>query len=213
MFAIGHFAIGYLTGKASSKLLNVKLNLPLLFAVSVIPDIDLILQPLDQTFFMHRGAMHSIILLSTLMSPFLVRYGKQAVPYLVVLLSHSLIGDFFTGGFEMLWPLSDGWFGGDFIGMASPANVAIELALFAVAAPIMFKTKDLLTMQVGKFKYVSLVVCLGALAGPMFEISQGSGTALPVLLFPPSLFWLVSFSYAILLGFRVKLRHQSQDLK
>ena len=65
MFAIGHFALGYLTGKATSKLAHVKINLPLLLAVSVIPDLDL----LFSGFMAHRGLTHSIIVISVLMIP------------------------------------------------------------------------------------------------------------------------------------------------
>jgi len=55
MFAVGHVALGYLTGKATSKLLNARINIPLLFFASNIPDIDFLLG------LEHRGTTHSLI--------------------------------------------------------------------------------------------------------------------------------------------------------
>ncbi len=50
MYAVGHFALGYLTGKVAAKSLDVKINLPLLFLASVFPDIDILIPGL-----VHRG--------------------------------------------------------------------------------------------------------------------------------------------------------------
>jgi membrane-bound metal-dependent hydrolase YbcI (DUF457 family) len=99
LFAIGHFAIGYLAGKASARILKVQLNMPLMFTASVIPDIDLL-----PRFLHHRGPTHSLITIIALTVPFLMLYRKTAVPYSVALASHSLIGDFFTGGTQLFWP-------------------------------------------------------------------------------------------------------------
>jgi membrane-bound metal-dependent hydrolase YbcI (DUF457 family) len=106
LFAIGHFALGYLVGKDSGKLANVKLNMPLLFAASVLPDIDLLL-----SFLMHRGPTHSLLTITALMIPFFIIYRKKAIPYYAALLSHLFLGDYFTGGIELFWPLSHDWFG------------------------------------------------------------------------------------------------------
>ena len=132
MYAIGHFALGYLTGKGSGRLLKAKINMPLLLVASVIPDVDLILQRVNPELFMHRGPTHSIITFTVLMIPFFVIYRKQAVPYYAALLSHSLIGDFFTGGIELFWPVSHGWFGVLNIDVSSLTNVVTELTLFAI---------------------------------------------------------------------------------
>jgi membrane-bound metal-dependent hydrolase YbcI (DUF457 family) len=201
MFAIGHFALGYLSGKGSSTLLKTNLNLPLLLVVSVIPDVDLILQMVNPTLFMHRGPTHSIITFSLLMIPFFIKYKKQAVPYFLVLLSHSLIGDFFTGGIEMLWPLSDGWFGNLALEVGSFADVIAEFSLFVIATAIMFKAKDLQTLLKPKVSNFILVIGFGAVLGPMLQMKYGSETSLPSPLLIPSFFWLVLFAYSILIAF------------
>jgi membrane-bound metal-dependent hydrolase YbcI (DUF457 family) len=200
MFAIGHFALGYLTGKGSSKLFDTKLNLPLLLVVSVLPDVDLILQSFDQTLFMHRGALHSIITFIVVMIPFFIIYRKQAIPYYVALLSHSLIGDLPTGGVEMLWPVSQTWFGNNSIPIGSLANVVAEMALFVVATVIMYKIGDLKKLLQPKTRNWILLIAFGAVLGPIFEISQRSDAGLPVLLIPASVFWLILFAYSITKG-------------
>ncbi len=90
MFAVGHFALGYIFGKTSSKIIKVKVNLPLLLADSVLPDVDLLLR-----FLAHRGPTHSLITITVLMVPFFAVYRKRALPYYAAMLSHILIGDFF----------------------------------------------------------------------------------------------------------------------
>ncbi len=198
MFAIGHFALGYLFGKGTSKLLKAKLNLPLLLAVSVIPDIDLILRTQNETLFMHRGPTHSIITFTVLMIPLFIIYRKQAVPYYAALLSHSLIGDFFTGGAELFWPVSQGWFGFANIEMRTLAPVTAEIVLFGIALVIMLKAKDLQSLLKPNRYNLTLFIAFAAVLVPMLQIGGGSEGFLPALLIVPSLFCLVLFGYAII---------------
>ena len=203
MFAIGHFALGYLTGKGSTKLLKTNLNLPLLLVASVLPDFDLVLRAFIPNL-MHRGPTHSVIALTILTIPFFIIYGKQAIPYYAALLSHSLIGDFFTGGIEMLWPLSQEWFGNLAIEIGSSADVLAELSLFTLATAIMYKAKDLKSLLKPKNSNLLLLIAFGAVLGPMLAIRYESDTALPTLLVIPSLFWLALFSYSIVVRLRAK---------
>ncbi len=209
MFAIGHLALGYLTGKGSSRVTKTRLNLPLLLAISVLPDVDLVLQAVNQTLFMHRGPVHSIITLTVCMVPFLVVYRKQAIPYYLALLSHPIFGDLPTGGIEMLWPLTQHWFGGSIIPMASLADVAAETVLFAAATAFMFKNRDLRELFNLKSGGIFLLVSFFAVLGPAIEIGQGSGAGLPWLLLPESIFWLLVLAYALVRN----LRHYYQGAK
>lgn len=196
-FAIGHFALGYLTGKGSSRLLKVKLNLPLLLAVSVISDVDLILQFVDPTLFMHRGPTHSIITFTVLLVPLFIIYRKRAVPYYAALLSHSLIGDFFTGGLELFWPMSQGWFGFENIDVKSLGSILIELVLFAVTLAIMLRTQNLQSLlKPNKYNWL-LLIAFGAVLGPMLQVGRSFEGSIPLLLVIPSLFYLVLFAYSL----------------
>ncbi len=126
MFAIGHFALGYLTGKAIAKPLHIQLNMTLLLTASVIPDVDLLLRFLD-----HRGPTHSLITIAILMTPFLIYYRKTALPYAVALASHSMIGDL-IGGTQLLWPLSTREYGALDVYVSGSFSVTLELILFII---------------------------------------------------------------------------------
>jgi membrane-bound metal-dependent hydrolase YbcI (DUF457 family) len=186
--------LGYITGKGSSKLAKVKANLPLLFAASVLPDVDLLLR-----FLTHRGPTHSLITISVLMTPFFVVYRRQAIPYYAALLSHVLIGDFFTGGVQLFWPLSQGSFGALNINVTSPANVTAELLLFFLTLPIMYKLGDLQTLLTPHNKNWALIIPLGAILGPLLTVGRGQEYALPTLLVLPSLFYIVLFAYSMVI--------------
>ena len=138
MYAVGHLALGYLSGKAASKILNVDLNLPLIFLVSVLPDIDRMIPNLE-----HRGPLHSIIVFCLLFIPFFTIYRKRSLPYFVALIQHSLIGDYLTGGTQLFWPLTNNWYGsGLTMKVTNPINILAEWILFLFFITIMFKTKD-----------------------------------------------------------------------
>jgi hypothetical protein len=87
-FAVGHLALGYLTGKASGGLLKQRINIPLILTVSIIPDIDMLIPGLY-----HGGPTHSIVLILALTFPAILLWKTKAIPYILALLSHPLIGD------------------------------------------------------------------------------------------------------------------------
>jgi len=140
-FAVGHLALGYVTGKASSKLLDVNVNLPLLFLASIISDVDLLIPSLK-----HRGPTHSLTILFLIFIPALMVYGKRAVPYFIAAIQHSLLGDYLTGGgTQLLWPITSNWYGVG-IEITSITNVYLEWIVFSMSLMLMLKTKDLWTL-------------------------------------------------------------------
>ena len=199
MFAIGHFALGYLAGKGASKFANVKVNMPLLLAASVLPDVDLILR-----FLMHRGPTHSLIILSALMVPFFVLYRKRVLPYYAAVLSHVLIGDFFTGGVQLFWPLSNSLFGAVNLSTVGLTSVVLELFFFFLALPIMYKSGDLKSLLKPHNKNWVLIIPFTATLGPLLTVGRGLEASLPLLLVVPSLFFLFLFAYALLIEIRAK---------
>ena len=136
MYAVGHLALGYLSGKTASKILNVNVNIPLLFLVSVLPDVDLLIPGLE-----HRGPMHSAIVFCLLFIPAFILFKKRAIPYFVALIQHILIGDYLTGDTQLLWPITTNWYG---LGMeiTGLTNILIEWTLFLTSTAVLFKTKD-----------------------------------------------------------------------
>jgi membrane-bound metal-dependent hydrolase YbcI (DUF457 family) len=200
--------LGYLFGKGSSKLANVKMSLPLLFAASVLPDVDLLLR-----FLMHRGPTHSFITVTVLMVPFFVVYHKQAIPYYAAVLSHIFIGDFFTGGIQLFWPLSQNWYGALNISVISLTNIIAELALFFATLPIMHKLGDLNTLWKPHNKNLALIIPLCAVLGPSFAFGRGGESILPTLLLAPSIFFAILFAYSIFVELRAKHKRELDNLQ
>lgn len=129
-------------GKASSTMFKVDVNIPLLFVASIIPDIDLLIPWIE-----HRGPLHSIILLSLVSIPLIMVWKRKAIPYVAVLISHPLLGDYLTStcrvqGIQLFFPLSESWF---YVGLQAPnmAFVFLEVALFGLMLLLLVKTKDI----------------------------------------------------------------------
>ena len=144
-YAVGHIALGYITGKASSKFLETKMSIPLALTLSILPDIDLLIPGLQ-----HGGPTHSVILLLVLAFPAVLVWRKRAIPYLVVLASHPLLGDYLTRpsrtqGVQLLYPLTSSWFSAGSEAMKL-TYVYIEFALFAAFLMLMLASRDLSTL-------------------------------------------------------------------
>jgi membrane-bound metal-dependent hydrolase YbcI (DUF457 family) len=183
-----------LFGKSTAKLSKVNINLPLLLAASVLPDVDLLLR-----FLMHRGPTHSIITITVLMIPFFIAYRKQALPYYAALLSHILIGDFVTGGVQLFWPITHNLYGTLNLDVTSLPIAVAELVLFLVTVPVMYKLGDLQTLLKPHNRNWALIIPLGSLLGPLLSLGTDTEAAIPTLLILPSLFYIVLFTYSIIL--------------
>ena len=200
--------MGYIFGKTSSKIAKVKVNLPLLLAASVLPDVDLLLR-----FLMHRGPTHSIITITVLMIPFFNVYRKKAIPYYAALLSHILIGDFFTGGIQLFWPLSNNMFGALNFSVISMPIVITELVLFLLTVPLMYKLGDLKTLLKPNNKNWALIIPLGAIIGPLVSLGRGQEGALPALLVIPSLIYIGLFIYSLYVWLKWRPKNNKTTLK
>jgi membrane-bound metal-dependent hydrolase YbcI (DUF457 family) len=198
-------ALAYLLGKSTSKILKVNLNIPLLMVLSIIPDIDLIFMRS-----MHRGPTHSIISAFIVFIPFFIVYRKQAAPYFIALISHSLIGDFFIGGqTQLFWPITTQQFGlhelnSSYINIEDPVNVALELTLLLIATIIMFKTKDILQFFKNNKSNLILIIPIFTVLLPTFV---GYPFDVPLLETLPAeavahLFYIVLFVISVLIALK-----------
>ena len=196
MYAVGHFALGYLTGKIASKSLAVKINLPLLFLASVFPDIDLLIPGLE-----HRGPLHSVVVFCFLFIPMFLLYKKRAVPYFVAVIQHSIIGDFLTGGTQLLWPVSLDMYGLG-IGIDNLTNIALEWVLFIISIIIMFKAKDMLSLLKRNPSNLILFIPLMTVLLPSVIIFP---LYVPLLLLIPHLVYLFLFVFSIFVNLKAIL--------
>ena len=154
----------------------------------------------------HRGPFHSIITITVLMAPFFLVYKKAAFPYFAALLSHPLIGDFFTGGAELLWPISTNWYGALNISMMSLTLVSIEFALFIASIAIMLKT-DMQTLLQPHTRNMILFLPLLAVLGSLLVMQSEFGFSIQLLLYVvPSFFYLALFLCSMIIEFKNNLR-------
>lgn len=106
MYPLGHFAISYFLVNILKRFNKENYNLPAVLIASVLPDIDIIFY----RYIVHRGPTHSIITMTLAFIPVYL-YFHKGIPYYVSLLSHSLIGDYFTAyGTQLFWPVTNNWY-------------------------------------------------------------------------------------------------------
>jgi membrane-bound metal-dependent hydrolase YbcI (DUF457 family) len=135
-------ALGYLTGKASSKALGTNINIPLALTLSVLPDIDLFMEPMLR----HGGPTHSLVILTALFLPVILIWKKASIPYLAAAASHALIGDYLTRsantrGVQLLFPLTRTWYSAG-LEEAELLYIYSEIILLIVFLSLLFTTKD-----------------------------------------------------------------------
>jgi len=198
MYAVGHLALGYLSGKATSKILKTNVNVPLLFLVSVLPDIDLLIPGLK-----HRGPMHSMIVFCLLFLPSFIFFGKRAMLYFVALVQHILVGDYLTGGTQLLWPITTNWYGlGLGIKVTSLTNILIEWILFLTSIMILFKSRDAwLLFQ----RHPSNMVLLIPVVTVLLPAFLSFPFHVPLGLVIPHLIYIALFTFSILIDLKAIL--------
>lgn len=202
-FAVGHLALGYITGKATSKLLNLDINIPLLLVASVIPDIDLLIPGLQ-----HRGPTHSVIILTLLLTPAFIRYGKKATPYYIALIQHPIIGDSLTGGqgTQLLWPITTNWYPPG-ISMETLTGIYLEWIFFIGCTAIMLRTKDVHILFQGHRSNLILTLPIATVLLPtLFSIPLH----VPAELIIPHLIYLTIFTISILTDLKTSLKRHNE---
>jgi membrane-bound metal-dependent hydrolase YbcI (DUF457 family) len=188
--------LGYLSGKATSKLTKTNVNLPLLFFLSVIPDIDLLIPGLE-----HRGPTHSLIVFCLLFLPIFKLYGTRVLPYLIPLASHTL-ADGLTGGAQALWPINTNLYGTG-ICIKSLTNIYAEWTLFLASLTLLLTTKELWKLLKPHPSNLLLAIPIISIFDSTF---LGFPIPVPTQLIIPHLIKLTIFTLSIL----TDLRHISK---
>ena len=198
-------AIAYLLGKSSSKGLRVKINIPILLVLSILPDSDIIFDFLTGSQ-IHRGPTHSIIVAVLAFIPIFIIFRKKAIPYFLALISHPLIGDFLTGGrLQLFWPLSTNEYGlhelgGPYIDIFSPVNIALEVSLFIVATLVLCKTGDWKVFFKSNKTNLVLIIPIATVLLPStigYPFNNSLFLSEPILAIA-HIFYLVLFSIAVI---------------
>ena len=173
--------------------MNIELNLALLFTVSILPDFDIVLF----RFIAHRGPLHSLLFSLVVCLPFFVVYRKKAIPYFFALLSHSLVGDIFSGGVQLFWPFSTDWIFISIFSSTGIVSVGMELVIFVATTVVMIINKDFQRLLFNKTSWVYWVFPFGAVIGPIF-FTFGQNNQLPLLLVAPGLLYIALFFYSMI---------------
>lgn len=201
-FAVGHLAIGYLTGKTSARFLNVNINIPLVITLSILPDIDLLVPVLLQ----HGGPTHSIILYLAVAFPAILVGKKQTIPYLMAIISHPLLGDYLTRssraqGVQLFLPLTSSWFAAG-SHAAVLAYIYLELVLFAVFLMLMLRTKDIKILMEHHHSNLLLTIPISTALLPVF---MQFPIPVPLELIAPHLILIVLLAFPVFLDFKALL--------
>jgi membrane-bound metal-dependent hydrolase YbcI (DUF457 family) len=167
-----------------------------MFAISVLPDIDVVLPTILQ----HRGPTHSVSIILLLFLPVLAIYGKKAIPYLIALLSHPLIGDIYSNmeGTQLFWPISTNWYKIASISNKGLLSVSFELTLFIVSIAIIIYKKEFQKTFFNNTNRIYWLAPLPFVLGPLLLGQIDSAYILPFLLIFPSLFYTAIFSLSII---------------
>jgi len=138
MYLLGHVALGYFAAKTVSRITHENFSIPLIWLVSLLPDIDLLIPGLQ-----HRGPTHSIIIALLLFTPILIIL-KRGLAYLAALATHTVIGDYFTSyGCQLLWPINTAWMKAPIPLLLRGINeIYLELILFGSMIVIMFLSRE-----------------------------------------------------------------------
>ena len=198
MFVVGHLALGYLLGRASGRLLDVDVNVPLMFLISILPDVDELIPGLE-----HRGPTHSLIVYVLVLLPFLILYGKPIVAYLVSACSHPLLGDLLVDlpiyvGVKLLWPLTSRWYAVG-IRMESLVDVYLEWIVFLLSLVLMLKVRDLQRLFQPHPTNLLLTIPVFAI---ILSVFLSIPLTVPLGLFVPHAIYLMLYCVSILTGLK-----------
>jgi hypothetical protein len=137
--------------------------------------------------------------------PIFAIYHKKAIPYLIALIQHSLVGDYITGRTQLLWPITTQSYGIG-IDIMSQTNVTIELLIFLASLAIMVKTRDAAKLLQPHKSNLILSIPTFTVLLPTF-ISFPS--YVPTLLIVPHLVYLFIFSASIIVDLRKLLKKRA----
>jgi membrane-bound metal-dependent hydrolase YbcI (DUF457 family) len=200
-FAVGHIALGYLASKTSSRVLGVRINIPLIFLASMLPDLDLLLGS------QHRGPTHSLLVYAAAFAPIFFLYGKQVVPFFASLTQHSLLGDMLTwGGVQLLWPVFSRQYGMP-LQITSELGITLEWIVFFAGLTLLWKTGDVAHLFQHHSYNLLLTVPLVAIILPAF---MSFPLTVPAALIVPHLVLLGILGMFVALDIKgtLKARHQ-----
>ena len=192
MFVVGHISLGYLLGKLFSKGKDVPLNIPAIWAVSLLPDVDFYIPGLR-----HMGPTHSVVFALIMFTPLFLFRGWRIVPYFLGFISHTVFGDLITNrGIMLFWPFSS-----RMVFLRSPISllrmyrIYYELFFFALFLIVFLVTRDYTRVRNESNAKFLLVMPLTAVIQPLLF---GYPVDIPGYLVLPHIVYLGIVMYSLL---------------
>ena len=128
MWLLGHISLGYLFGSLVARFTREKIDIPLIWVCSLLPDLDLFFRGL----IVHRGPTHSILVALAIFVPIYLYYHR-GLPYFAAVATHTLIGDFLVPTLQLFWPISSDWFGApSSLQLSGVTETLVEISLFVL---------------------------------------------------------------------------------
>ena len=158
------------------------MSIPIVWACSLLPDLDLLIPGVR-----HMGPTHSIIFAIIVFLPLFIYKRDEVLPYFLGYTSHTVLGDLITNrGTWFLWPLTQRTF-------AIPLpftckhtfSTNLELALFGLFVLVFILTRDYAKGLYSRSTRPLFLISFLALLVPMVF---GFPTYVPFRLIPPHLF-------------------------
>lgn len=148
-------------------------------------------------FIEHRGPVHSVITLFIFFIPILAIYRKKAIPYLLAVIQHSLLGDYIAGGrVQLLWPLTTQLYGMG-INIKSQTNMTLEWIAFVASIIVMLKPQDITMLFQPRKSNLILFIPTFTVLLPAF---LSYPLEVPLWLIPPHLVYISIFSASIIIS-------------
>jgi membrane-bound metal-dependent hydrolase YbcI (DUF457 family) len=166
MFAVGHISAVYLLTRGLKGGRWQSMNIPLIWAFSLLPDLDLLIPGVR-----HMGPTHSITFAIAVLIFLILYKRREATPYFLAYVSHTILGDLITNrGVRFLWPLSQRAYQIPLPFLPNPAfNANLELILFGLFILVFIITKDYGESYSNTTKLVSLIPFTALLVPVVFN--------------------------------------------
>jgi len=185
MLAVGHISVAYLLTRGLKSSKWQSMNIPMVWAFSLLPDLDLLIPGVN-----HMGPTHSLLFAIAVLTFLILYKGKEAVPYFLAFASHIILGDLITNRrVQFLWPLSQRTYQIPLPFSRNPTfSTNLELTLFGLFILVYIITKDYADgPHSNTTKLISLIPFTALLVPMVFKFP----ISVPRLLTPPHLILMV----------------------
>ena len=181
MLAVGHISVAYLLTRGLKRSKLQSMNIPMVWAFSLLPDLDLLIPGVK-----HMGPTHSLLFAIAVLTFLILYKGREATPYFLAFASHTFLGDLITNrAVQFLWPLTQRTYQVPLpFSRNPPFSANVELTLFGLFILVYIITKDYTS---GPHTNTTKLVTLIPLSALLMPLVFSFPNPVPLRLIPPHL--------------------------